>query len=455
MAGGTWSSQNKVRPGVYIRFRSKAAGGLTPGDRGVAAICKPLSWGPVGEMMEVEAGADMTPFTGYGITDGHNLFLREIFKGTDRTSGPRTVLLYRPAATGAAAAQAAIPGPAAREGDGAPSAGLQATARYPGARGNDISILSAEQTDGSFLVSTVVDGEIADQQRVTEADELSANAWVAFSGGPLAATAGITLSGGEDGTVQEAAYASFLTALEPHPFDALIYDGADAAVQAALLAFVQRMAEENGQYSQLVASGLTVPDSMFAINVQSGVTLSDGTVLTPEQATWWAGGAEAGARYNESLTYARYPGAVSVSPVLSSSGYTAALKAGQLVLSAGGGRVKVEQDINSLVTYTQDFGKAFRKNRVLRLCSTIANDIRRQFSDNFIGVADNNSDGRSRFKAGIVGYLLDIQANGGIQEFSAEDVEVLPGEEIDAVVVNLALKAVDAVEKIYLTVVVA
>ena len=124
MAGGTWSSQNKFRPGVYIRFRSEAAGGLTPGDRGVAAICKPLSWGPVGEMMEVESGADMTPFTGYGITDGRNLFLREIFKGTDRTSGPRTVLLYRPAATGAAAAQAAIPGPAAREGDGTPSAGL-------------------------------------------------------------------------------------------------------------------------------------------------------------------------------------------------------------------------------------------------------------------------------------------------------------------------------------------
>ena len=454
MAGGTWSSQNKVRPGVYIRFRSEAAGGLTPGDRGVAAICKPLSWGPVGEMMEVESGADMTPFTGYGITDGRNLFLREIFKGTDRTSGPRTVLLYR-AAAGAAAAQAAIPGPALREGDGTPSAGLLVTAKYPGVRGNDISILSTEQTDGGFLVSTVVDGEIVDQQEVTAADELSANAWVAFSGGPLAATAGVTLSGGEDGTVQEAAYASFLTALEPRPFDVLIYDGADAAVQAALLAFVQRMAEENGQYSQLVASGLPDPDSMFAINVQSGVTLSDGTVLTPEQTTWWAGGAEAGARYNESLTYARYPGAVSVSPVLSSSGYAAALKAGQLVLSADGGRVKVEQDINSLVTYTQDFGKAFRKNRVLRLCATIANDIRRQFSDNFIGVVNNSSDGRSRFQAVIVGYLLDIQANGGIQEFSAEDVEVLPGEEIDAVVVNLALKAVDAVEKIYLTVVVA
>ena len=333
--------------------------------------------------------------------------------------------------------------------------GLLATAKYPGVRGNDISILSAEQTDGGFLVSTIVDGEIVDQQEARSEADLASNAWVTFSGGPLAATAGITLSGGEDGTVQEAAYASFLTALEPHAFDVLVYDGSDAATQSALISFVQRMAEENGQYSQLVAANLTNPDSMFVINVQSGVTLSDGTELTPEQVTWWVGGAEAGARYNESLTYARYPGAAGISPMMSNSGYENALKAGSLVLAVDSGRVKVEQDINSMVTYTPDFGKAFRKNRVLRLCSTIANDIYQQFSDNFIGVVHNKEEGRSRFKGVIVGYLLDIQAGGGIQEFSAEDVEVLPGEEIDAVVVNLSLKVTDAVEKIYLTVVVS
>lgn len=53
MAGGTWTAQNKVRPGVYIRFRSAAGAGLTPGDRGTATICEALSWGPVGQVMEV------------------------------------------------------------------------------------------------------------------------------------------------------------------------------------------------------------------------------------------------------------------------------------------------------------------------------------------------------------------------------------------------------------------
>ena len=74
MAGGTWSSQNKVRPGVYIRFKSTGGLGLTVGERGTVAICEPLSWGPVAQVMEIESGADMTPYTGYDITNAKNCF---------------------------------------------------------------------------------------------------------------------------------------------------------------------------------------------------------------------------------------------------------------------------------------------------------------------------------------------------------------------------------------------
>ena len=51
-----------------------------------------------------------------------------------------------------------------------------------------------------------------------------------------------------------------------------------------------------------------------------------------------------------------------------------------------------------------------------------------------------------------MGYLLDIQANEGIQNFDAEDVEVLAGDDIDAILVNVAIQAVDSVEKIYMTI---
>ena len=45
MAGGTWQTQNKVRPGVYINFQSEGGLGLSVGNRGVVTICEPMSWG--------------------------------------------------------------------------------------------------------------------------------------------------------------------------------------------------------------------------------------------------------------------------------------------------------------------------------------------------------------------------------------------------------------------------
>lgn len=442
MAGGTWQSQNKIRPGVYIRFKSTAGLGLNVGERGTVTICEPMSWGPVAQVMEIEAGADMTPYTGYDITAPQNRFLNEIFKGTNRTAAPNKVLLYRPSASSSSQASATV-------------SPLTATAKYPGARGNDISVIITELTTpaDTFTVSTVVDGAIVDQQTAETVEDLAANDWVTWSGtGALTASTGEALTGGADGTVQSAAYTTYLTAIEPYKFDVMIYDGADSTVQSALIAFIKRIADESGVYAQLVASGLTNPDSRFVVNVESGVTLSDGTQLTPAQVTWWAGGALAGAQYNESLTYATYPDAVNVSPLLTNSGYEEALQAGEFVLFADDGVVKVEQDINSLVTYTTDIGEVFHKNRVMRLCNTIANDIYRQFSDSFIGVVNNNEAGRSQFKAAIVGYLLDIQAGGGIQNFSADDVTVEAGEDIDAIVVNIAIQVIDSVEKIYLTI---
>lgn len=442
MAGGTWTNQNKVRPGVYIRFKTGTNLGLTVGERGVVAICEPLSWGPVGQVMTVESGANMTQFTGYDITNPKNRFLNEIFKGTNRTAAPVLVYLYRPTAASSAAAKVT-------------TGALTATAKYPGVRGNDITIVITEDVDNedSFFVSTVVDGEIQDQQTAKTADELTANDWVVFSGtGALAATVGAPLVDGADGTVAASAYSSFLEAIEPYDFDILIYDGTDTTVQDAMAAFVKRLADENGVYSQLVAANLTNPDTRFVINVCSGVTLSDGTELTAEQTTWWVGGAQAGAKYNQSLTYATYPNAVAATPVMTNNQIISALNAGKLILAAEDGKVRVEQDINSLVTYTTDIGKVYRKNRVIRLCNTIANDIYQQFSDNFIGVVNNNEAGRSRFQAVIVGYLLDIQANEGIQNFDAEDVEVLAGDDIDAILVNVAIQAVDSVEKIYMTI---
>lgn len=621
MAGGTWARQNKVRPGVYIRFRTTGGMALQIGERGVVAICEPMSWGQVGEIMQVAERADTTPFCGYAIDKPQARFLNEIFKGSNRTTGPYKVLLYRPAANGALPATATVeaqtaaltatavyPGayplsvackrsgsgweidttlngqqveskvvdsleaftsdwitlagnmplaPFAQEitggengsaaaakatvdgmtftaklkgeignkmtvvvtgaaapftvtvnldgqlvqtesvsdlaeftsdwvgisgtlgaasetaltggtnGTAIPSAamvlsetgGLVATALYPGTRGNGIVITVTEDPDepSLYTVYTIVDGSIDDQQTVSAISELTPNDWVSFSGsGPLAPNTGVALAGGADGTVSETAHADFLKALEPYYFDIVIYDGANSVTQLAYQKFVERMANENGSYGQLVTANMEKPDSRFVINVNSGVILKDGTkngvTLTPQQTCWWVGGAEAGAQYNESLTYAAYPDAMDVLPKMAHSDYVAALQAGELVLFEDNGFVKVEQDINSLVTYTADIGKVYHKNRVMRLCNTIANDLYRQFSQNYIGTVNNNELGRTMFKSAIVNYMLGLQAKEAVQNFTAADVAVERGDDIDSVLVNLVVQVVDSIEKIYMTV---
>lgn len=443
MAGGTWDSQNKVRAGVYIRFRSNDTFLPMIGDRGVVAIAEPLSWGPFGVVSAIEAGTDVTPITGYPMSDSHNRFLQEIFRGSNRTSPAQKVLLWRPTASSSASATATL-------------GNLTATAKYAGARGNDISVAIIANTDSTFTVQTIVDGAIIDAQTVSAISGLVANEWVTWSGtGALAANSGTALTGGANGTVASSAYATFLTNIEPYKFNVICYDGTDATAIAAFVSFVNRIYQENGQYSQLVIANATTPDSPFVINVMQGVVLADGTTLSAQQACWWVAGVEAGAKYNESLTFAQYPGSVAVSSPKTNSQIIAALEAGQFVFNSDDGVAKVESDINSLVTYTEEFGKIYHKNRVMRLVSQIANDIYAQFSANFIGVVNNNETGRSRFKAAIVGYLLEIQSNEGIQNFSAEDVTVEPGTDIDAIVINIAIQAVDAAEKIYMTIEVA
>ena len=440
-AGGTWTVQNKVRPGIYFKFRSKNKQHLTVGDRGKVTICEPMSWGPVGKVMEIAAGEDLTPYTGYDITDAHNRFASMIFSGSNRTAAPTKLLLYRPAAADSAKATGTI-------------APLTATAKFHGSRGNDIVVIVTALTEpeGSFQVSTVVDGVVKDQQTGKTVADLTGNDWVDFSGtGALAANVGTQLSGGKDGEVNSAAYSTYLTNIEPYNFDSMLYDGEDATVKNAMETFIKRVNTEVGRFSQLVEANATNPDSRFIVNVCSGLVMNDGTTLTPKEAVWWVGGALSGATYGNDLTNAAVPNAVDVSPKMTHNQYVDAINAGKFVFNADDGTVRVEYDINSLVTYTVEIGEVYRYNRTMRLCNTIANDLYKQFAKSYVGIVDNTKAGRRDYKSAIVKYLDDLQSDNGIQNFDSEtDVVVEKGEAKDAVLVYLAIEAVGSSNKIYI-----
>ena len=442
MAGGIWTSQNKTIPGVYINVKSQPSVTANVGDKGIVAIAKALSWGPVGEVMEITPGTDVTPYIGYDISTEQARFLREMMKGSDVTSGPMKILLWRSQGTGGTKATATI-------------GNLTATAKYPGVRGNDIAVLVAADPDseGTFDVSTIVEGMTVDSQTVNTIAELVSNAWVTFSGsGAINASAATSLTGGADPTAAAADDAVFMTAIEAYDWDIIAYDGDSATVKEAYIAFVKRLNEAVGRKCQMVAANLTAANTKYAISVQNGVKLADGSELTAQNAVWWVAGAEAGAMYYQSLTYAQYPGAISANPKLTDDEAASAVSAGQIAFIDTFGVVKVCSDINTKTTVTPTEGAEFKKNRVMRVVMQLCNDIYEHFSNYFIGKVDNNDPGRNLLRGWIVGYCNEMMANNGIQNFTADDVTVLPGAEIDAVVININIQPIDAVERIYISV---
>jgi hypothetical protein len=447
MAGGTWVSQNKVLPGVYINVQSQPNVVANVGNKGVVAIAKALSWGALGEVVEITPGQDVAPVIGYNIATAQAQFLREMMRGTDSTSCPTKILLYRYAGSDGVKAGATLDS-------------LVVTARYEGARGNDISIAIIADPDNSgvFEVQTIVDGAVVGTQTASVIGDLADNAWVTFSGTAataLVANAGTALTGGVDPTVTAADDAAFLTAIEPYTFDIIAYDGESQTVADAYVAFVTRMNDSVGRKCQLVVGGFTGYNNKYVISANNGVVLADGSSLNARQVVWWLAGAEAGALYYQSLTYAQYPTAVSANPKLTDDQTAAAIAAGQIAFVDDFGIVKVCTDINSKTTVTIAEGAEFKKNRVMRVIMQFCNDTYEHFATNYIGKVDNNADGRALLRAWIIGYLNEMMANNGIQNFTAEDVEVLPGDTIDAVLINVALQPVDSIEKIYMSVTVS
>lgn len=430
MAGGTWTTQNKVRPGAYINVNTNGGVTAVVESNGVMTLPLPLNFGPNG-VVEVNAKSDFTQF-GYDLSHPKMELVREAFKRVD------TILLYRMGSGGKSTIT---------EGS------LAITAKYGGTRGDAISVVSKANVNvtDAFDVETFLDGRSVDSQTVKNCEDLKSNRVVDFSGNGAVTAFSVALEGGTDTTPSVQDYMNYFTAIQVYDFNTMALPVSDDAVKTAAAEFVKRMRDEEGKKCQLVVAGLAA-DHEAVINVKNGVILADGTVIPAVKATAWVAAASAAAGVATSLTYSKYDGAVDVDQRYLSSDIIAALKAGELVFTEKRGEAVVEQDINSLVSITDQKNQEFQKNRTLRVLDDIANDSKRTFEDNFIGKVNNDQDGLELFKSDRISYFTALQAAGAITNFAAEDIDVSSGEAKDSIVMHAAIQTIDAMEKLYMTV---
>lgn len=443
-AGGTWTVQNKVRPGAYINFVSVPSTLGTLGERGTVAVGMPMTWGPVNELIHL---------TGDELLNGDSLAKVGV-KATDTEAslpyrvalaGCYNAWLFR-TDTGGAEATASVDN-------------VTITAKYTGTTGNRIAVTIAKEED-IYAVKVFVDNLLQETFTVTTVEELVDidSSFVIFTSSveeetTMPVTAGITLAGGTNGTVNKSSYSTMWSLLDTKDFQCIAMQDTDDSIASLLKAKVEVWREKRGKKVQAVVYDYTAADYEGIISVNQGFKTTTETVDTSLFPVWVAS-MTAGAQVNESLTAAVVENATEIiNPVLEDD-IEDALNAGKFVLSyRQDGAVCVEKDINTLHTFTVDKNYAFSKNRVIRCLDEIGNTTALVFNRNYAGKVDNNDTGRNQYKTELIYMFDNLQSLNAIQNFDgASDLTVLPGDSVDAVVVDVTVQPVDSMEKLYMTV---
>ena len=178
--GGKFTVQNKVLPGYYFKLLSASKDAIQLSDRGKVACGFKLDWGETGKAITISKGEfqkDCAKYFGYDYTAPELAPMREIFKYAThltfyRLNGVNT------SADGNAPAQAKC---------------KWAKAKYPGVRGNDITIsvnlavggkTDTAEDDQYDVITYLRDGEgnniQKDKQRVKSLAEIEDNDFVVF-----------------------------------------------------------------------------------------------------------------------------------------------------------------------------------------------------------------------------------------------------------------------------------
>jgi len=436
MAGGTFTpGSDKVRAGLYMNFKAKALAGITVAERGTVVLPLLLGWGEVRKFTAIRKESDAYDLLGYDINSTEMSAVRETLKGA------KEVLVYR-LSDGVKATVTVAP--------------LTATAKYSGTRGNNVSIVITTDVvqPTKKLVRTLLSGKVVDEQLAVNVVDLKPNAWVVWSGtGAIVASAGVSLATGSTAAVINGDYTDFLAAAEVQIFNTIAFPVADPTLKTSFVSYIQRLRDDEGKKIQGVVAN-HVGDYEGIINVTNGVILAGGQALDAVGAVPYVAGITAGASYVQSNTYRVYEGAVDANPRIKHSEIMTKLGAGEFLFFFDGKNVKVEQDINSLYSYTQDKNKRFSKNRVIRVLDAINNDLLSTFSESYVGKIDNDEDGQFVLKSGVNMYFQTLEDAGAITNFDPLTDFIIDAVKSigDVVIATVGVQPVDSMEKFYFTV---
>lgn len=449
---GTWKTQNKRRPGAYINVKGNG-NPLSPSPVGRLLMLSDLTlnWGKTG-VVELSATSDFRAELGTKLDDPQLLPLKQALKGAE-------TVLFLNLNNGEKATGTAETSP------------LKFKAKYAGTKGNNIKVViepeavESGQTPKKATVSTIFDAVIVDQQTITidALDEYLENDYVvpeinsAVTSLPTSPVT-INLTGGT--TKADDLTEVFNTALDSESYSVVTTAGmsVDSNMHGLLVEALKRLRENEGvKVRGIIPANDNTPVYNYegVSMVANGFIEGDGTMVDTTNAAAYFAGVSASATASEALTYHNVSDAVEAWPKLNNEETIDALNAGKIVFTTRAGqRVVVEQDINSLIKFTAERTRDFSKNRIIRTLDEICTNTQETFENSYLGRVPNNENGRALFKANRISYLTTLQAQNIIQNWDNGDITVNAGNDKDAIVVDVAVTPVDAMEKLYMTLIV-
>lgn len=427
LGGGTFISQNKKLPGSYINFASAQNASSSIGERGIAAMAIEMDWGKDGEIIEVTSqnfAKDSLKIFGYDYSNEKLKGLRDLFKNVKKA------YFYRLNSGNKATTDIA-------------------TAKCSGTRGNDIRIVVAKNIDDDtkYDVTTYLGTKEVDKQTVKEVSELVDNDYVTFSMETLEVTAGKSLEGGTNGDVSGEAHQNFLNKLESYQVNAIGCTVKDESTSNLYVQYAKRLRDEQGIKFQVVLFN-------NAANYEGVVNVKNTTVEDESALVYWVTGVIAGCEINKSNTNKTYDGEYTINADYTQAQLETSIDNGEFVLHKVGDEIRVLVDINSLVDTTTEKGEEFKSNQTIRVLDQIASDVASVFNSKYLGKIANNEAGRTSLWSDIIALFKDYQTLQAIENFEDADISVEIGNDKKSVTINTNVQVINAMEKLYMTVVV-
>lgn len=429
--GGTFLTQNKVLGGAYINFISKAVPSATLLDRGVVAFAFEMDWGADDKIFDVTANdvlRNSLELFGYDYSSDKLAGVKDILKNSIKLHAYKL------------------------NSGGTKASGDYATAKYTGVRGNDLKVVVENSVDleNGFVVSLYLGTKLVDKQTVAKAADLKNNAWVDWkTTAQLAVGAGVSLTGGTNGTVSAAEHQKFLGLCESYPdINAIGYAGTEKDIQALYAAWVKNMRNDVGVKLQAVLY-------QYGADDESVVNVDNEAVDTNKAAlVYWATGVIAGTAVNKSATNKKYDGEFEIKVDYTQSDLEKCIAAGKWTLHRVGDEIRVLEDINSLTTVTVDKGEIFKDNQTIRIVDQIATAVASVFTSKYLGQVPNDKDGRLSLWADVCKIHSDLQDIRALEDFEPKDITVEQGDAKKSVVINESITIVNTMVRLYMTVVV-